>query len=266
VSPKKRLFVNFDKLLLVSNLKPLGKSPVLQGMVLRLEAEDSHYLRDVCRLKEGDEVALFDRSGILRPLLSSIHSTSVDGIIVTIVSSLETKSQHQPVKALLFAVCKGDKNDLVVQKATELGVGQLCFWQAERSVPRLKQNSLRERLDRWQRIAESAAEQSGQGIIPEILFIDASDSLRESLNTFAHQDLLRLCCSLSPQALPLHDCIKDKKQVVLAIGPEGDMTPREENLFHEYDFDLVNLGPAVLRSETAAIVAVAMTQALWRAR
>ncbi|NMC61781.1 MAG: 16S rRNA (uracil(1498)-N(3))-methyltransferase [SAR324 cluster bacterium] len=266
MSPKKRLFVNFNKLLLVNNSKPLGKSEVLQGMLLHLDAEDSHYLRNVCRLKEGDEIALFDRAGTHPPLTSSIQSTVADRVVVKILSPIETKLQLRPVEMLVFAVCKGDKNDLVVQKATELGVGHIWFWQAERSVLRIKQNSLSERLNRWRRIAESAAEQSGNQSIPEILLIDDHDRLRENLNALAHQDLLRLCCSLSPQALSLHDCIKDKRQVVLAVGPEGDMTPGEEDLFRECNFNLVNLGPAVLRSETAAIVAVAMTQALWRAR
>lgn len=232
---------------------------------LELSPEDSHYVSNVLRLRPGNEVHVFDRKGSCGPFLARLTGTG-ETATIELVETIDWPAVAQPVKSISLGLCKGERNDLVVQKATELSVPHINLWQASRSVVRLDSKTAQEsRRNRWARIAESAAEQSGQAILPEIALCQNASELMELLGGMSCDDNLRLCCSLSKGARELHDSVRKYSEIHLIIGPEGDLSPEEESLFAEHGFCFVTLGPAVLRSETAAIVAIAMVQALWKA-
>jgi 16S rRNA (uracil1498-N3)-methyltransferase len=169
----------------------------------------------------------------------------------------------QAVASLTFALCKGKHNDLVCEKATELGVGRIIFWCAERSVVRVgSREEGQHKVARWRKIAESAAAQCGRRDIPEIHLVTDPPALIEGLTTYAPPNHRRFCCSLGPEALPLRKVQPLLSPSHLVIGPEGALTTAEEEMFVGLGFERITLGPLRLRSETAAITAISMVSVL----
>ena len=260
MSLRKRLFIDFTRCVSGGS----AESPFQAGAILSLPPDDIHYLRDVLRAEKGDEIVLFDRAGLIPAHITTIESVGA-GIKVRVNGPAESSIPESPVQILMFALSKGEKNDLVVQKATELGVGHIILWQAERSIVRINASSAHNRMERWLRISESAAEQSGQPAVPRISILPSlSDMLESTADASMTQRMLS--CSLSSGALPMHACITDRTPLCILIGPEGGLSEAEEEALTGSGFCLVSLGSSVLRSETAAIAAVAMAQALWRSR
>lgn len=165
---------------------------------------------------------------------------------------------------LTIAPClaKGKKIDLIVEKVIELGASRVCVVTSERSVGRLDEAQALDRVERWRRIAKSAAEQSGRTVIPVV----------ERLRTFEEfvsnkpEDALGLMFTTGAEKDPaatLRQRFPDVTRVIAVIGPEGGLTPQEIEFAARHGFISVGLGPRVLRTETAGIVATAICQHLW---
>ena len=178
---------------------------------------------------------------------------------VKLVGKLPFKKVVTGVDTLLFALCKGSHNDEVCEKATELGISSICFFQAERSVVIAKNTE--SKISRWNKIAEAASRQSGRTTIPRIT---SALSLKEAIATLpAGHTLLKIVGSLAKQAMSLSQIHPLAKSSCLLIGPEGDFSPAEEEILLVNDFKFISFGNARLRSETAALAGIAMIQALY---
>jgi 16S rRNA (uracil1498-N3)-methyltransferase len=182
-------------------------------------------------------------------------------VTVTIEDIISWDISQPSRLTLLCALCKGQKNDLICDWATELGCSEIVFWQATRSIVRVSdQKDCQHKETRLCKIALAAAQQSKQNKPP---VIRVTRSLAEALqNVPVTQDVgaLRIVCSISAGAKPLADvltCAEPISSITLVIGPEGDLTPEEESLLISKKFELASLGPNVLRSELAAVSALA---------
>ena len=234
--------------------------------------ENFRYLSKVLRLKIKDEVTLVCKQSS-NEYNSNIAEITKSSIIFSInqnsfskfsdndnfsTSGTNTKASIiPPLKTLLFAICKGDTNDLVCEKATELGVNEIIFWKATRSVPVFDAKSKENKAKRWEKIAQSAASQSGRKTIP---IVKITDSLQEALEHCKNDENSRFYCSLEPDSINIHNLKNEIKEAVVAIGPEGDFTQQEIELLKKSNYLPVSLGDNRLRSETAAIVAIALFQ------
>ncbi|NDC38226.1 MAG: 16S rRNA (uracil(1498)-N(3))-methyltransferase, partial [Proteobacteria bacterium] len=223
-----------------------GLSIEQRGIVMLSEG-DSHHARDVLRLNTGDTVSI-----VFRPN-GRCFSGTIESVAPSVTVRLGEQSNALPqpsrVRRLLFALCKGDRNDLVCEKATELGVGSVHFFQAERSVVRLDSPAdCEKKRTRWTKIAESAAKQSSRATVPEVL---VSRSLKEALDTLppAAGDRL-LYCALTIGSKEIRSIVPPDGFIHLCIGPEGDLSPSEEALLAAHHGEPLSLGPTVLRSET----------------
>jgi len=211
-----------------------------------------HYLRDVLRLTSGTRVELFDGRG-----------GAWDAVIEPGFEALELGARLEvpdrgPVISLLFALAKGEKGDLVVQKATELGAARLCPWSAERSVVKLDAGKGRERAGRWGRIAEAAARQCGRADVP---VVEAPVALAVALAAVPAGH--RVVVLHGQGGAPLAALGLDEAPgIALVIGPEGGLTDGELAACQEAGALRGSLGPRTLRAETAAIAAVAVLQAV----
>lgn len=204
-------------------------------------------------------------------LVSASEQQPYEAIVVDVESArvkvkvLARRSERRmlnPVRSIIFALTKGDNNELVIEKACELGVEHILLWQAERSVVRIASDQERaKKLERWNKIAKSAAEQSKQAFIPALNLARTQKELFEIMQVLVEPADLRLICSLSPASVPINTLATDFTRVHLVVGPEGDFSPAEETEFLKREFRPVSLGPYRLRAETAAITAIAMTQA-----
>lgn len=216
----------------------------------RLEPADLHHLRDVLRLGPGAPVEVFDGEG-------GVHDGRLEGDALVLGPRRDVPPPAARVH-LAFALARGERSDLAVQKATELGVSRLLPFEAARSVVRLEAARAVDRQRRWQRIATEAARQCGRGDVPEVAL---PGSLAAALAAIPpgfrllvfHEGGGEPLRALVDRAAPGHAAV---------VGPEGGLAPEEVEACLAAGGRLATLGPRILRFETAAIAAVALVQHL----
>jgi 16S rRNA (uracil1498-N3)-methyltransferase len=216
-----------------------------------LGPEARHYLRDVLRLAPGAPVEVFDGRG-------GAYDATFDGAETL---ALGPRREVPPPAArvwLAFALSKGDKPELVVQKATELGVSRLLPFQARRSVVRLDAARAADRARRWRRVAEEAARQCGRSEVPEV---SAPGTLDAALSA-APAGFARLLFHAGDGEELSALCAPGIEGYLAVVGPEGGLTATEVEAAVAGGCRLATLGPRVLRAETAAIAAAALVQFL----
>jgi 16S rRNA (uracil1498-N3)-methyltransferase len=202
------------------------------------------------------------RSG--REFEAVIASAQQDSVLVKLLRQREGNTTRSRVVSLTFALAKGGHTDEVCEKSCELGVQHLVLWQSARSVVRISSAADREKkLQRWRKIAESAAKQSGNDTLPKIHLALSLPELLQTLQAIRKPEERSLLCSLATDAkLPAH-IEAPRAGVHLAVGPEGDFEPQEENSLRAAGFEAMSLGPLTLRCETAALVAISMVHGAW---
>lgn len=228
--------------------------------LVALSTSDEHHAREVLRLREGATLTIVERE-TGNTFLGTVETTTP--LRVRVGKAHTPTDDYAFVDTLVFALCKGKRNDFVCEKATELGVKNIVLWQSERSIVRLEDGKIDSKKARWEKIIETAAKQSQKSFIPKLHIATDFSGLSQTLNTLNSPQSLRICGSLRASA-PLLTSIKPRSSSAqMVIGPEGDLSDSEQDRLVESGFQLVSLGPFTLRSETAAIVSVAMIQALW---
>ncbi len=223
-----------------------------QDGVLIPGKDEAHHLRDVLRVTCGDVVALFDGAG--RRVEARVLTLTSQEVDLEPVGTIETIPRTEPLISLLQAIPKGARMDTVVEKGTELGMDRLVPVITDRTITRLDDAKGRKRCDRWARVAHGAARQCGVCWIPEIAPVQ---SLTDALAARPENDVL-LVGALSGDPRPMAEVVDQlaanrPASVSLLIGPEGDLTPAEMDAATVAGAIGVNMGPLVLRTDTAAL-------------
>jgi 16S rRNA (uracil1498-N3)-methyltransferase len=218
--------------------------------------EQSHHVSHVLRLASGDPVIAFDGRG--NEYAATIARISKQGVTLNL-GEPHAVSRESPLEIILAqGISSGDRMDYTVQKAVELGVRAIQPLSTERSVVRLAPDRAARRAAHWRGIAIAACEQCGRNHVPEVFPVAALTAWLGGLAPAT----LRL--TLSPGARArLAELERPQSAIVLLAGPEGGLSPREQRDAEVSGFTSVRLGPRVLRTETAALAAVAAMQALW---
>ncbi len=235
----------------------LVSAPLGNGAGVRLHGEQARYLSRVLRARVGDSLYVFN--GDDGEWSATIESINKSGVELRIEAPRETATESLLRTHLVQGVSRGERMDMVVQKATELGVKRLSPVLTEFGVVKLDAQRAARRREHWQRVAENACEQCGRIRPPRIdspLPLDTWLGAREAAGST--QLILKPGTSLALADVPRPDT-----KLCLLIGPEGGFSEREYDNASAAGFDAVALGPRVLRTETAAIVALAVAQALW---
>ena len=222
--------------------------------IVILDSDQSHKLRNVLRLPKESTVTLFNGNGC--EYTGTIVEAKTDGVKVKIHECTQ-KNYESPLNIYLGQVIsKGEKMDFVIQKATELGVFSIHPLLSERCVVHLKNERLEKKLEHWQKIAVHAAEQSGRAFVP---LIKKPIPLLEWLHT---QEIKATSCRffLDPNATNSLATIKVADPSALLIGPEGGLTEVEIEHATNNQFQGLRLGKRILRTETAALVALTALQ------
>lgn len=220
---------------------------------IRLDDNASHHLARVLRANTGDTLTLFNGDGHeYSAIITHIDKKGVDVEIQTI-SSYDIES---PIAIFLAqGIARGEKMDFIVQKAVELGVNKIYPLITERCNVRLEGEREEKKLQHWQSIVISACEQSGRNRIPEIY-------APQKFGTWLEEIRADTCFILSPH---VSDKLPPKKlithtSIALLIGPEGGFSDHEMSHAIKKGFQPLNLGPRVLRTETATIAALSALQ------
>ncbi len=218
-----------------------------------------HWTR-VLRLKRGDAVHLFNGDG--REYRAVLESVERKRTTARIEAELEPLPESPLALTLVQGICRGEKMDLVLQKATELGVRALQPLTSERTEVRFDAEREAKRMAHWQQVIASACEQSGRAALPTLASplalpawlgrIDARDDGSGELRLM-----------LDPGGeVSLHD-LPAPEAAILAVGPEGGFSDHERELLQRMGFKTLRLGPRVLRTETAGLAAIAVLQSHW---
>jgi len=224
-----------------------------------LAGDEARHLRDVLRLTPGDEVFLFNGEG--REYRCSVQDVGRDSSTLSVIEEVEAASNESTLKlTLAMALLKGEKFDLVVQKATELGVTRIIPVKTTRADIRLPDNAgIKKRVTRWQRIALESAKQSGRAVVPQVT---EPAEFSELVSDTGLLDARRLMFSeRDGEPLPESDDGRSPTANMIAlVGSEGGWTDEEIATAKESGWFIVTLGGRTLRAETAAITVSALLQ------
>lgn len=218
---------------------------------LVLTGENAEHAK-VLRLKIGEEVAVCDGQG--RECLCTVSDVN-SGQVRLMVRSSNLSASEAKVKATIFmAFSKGDKFEHVIQKATELGAYEIVAFPSARCVSRPDEKSLKKKMERWQKIATSAAEQSGRGRVPCVIVLD---SYKAALERASQSDVAILFYE-NEQATTLKMALNDKvfSSISFLTGPEGGLEPKEVEQALAAGLQVCTLGKRILRCETAPLCAL----------
>jgi 16S rRNA (uracil1498-N3)-methyltransferase len=217
----------------------------------------AHQMTHVLRLRSGDRVSIFDGTG--REAMASLTVAMPRRVKARLLEELPLLPSPHVRVALAQVVPRGPAMDLIVAKATELGVGRIIPLEGERSVRR----ACGDRSGRWLRIVQEAAEQCGRRDLPEI----AHTSTLEAFLLSHPRETPLLACDVSRESQPLMAAcreLRDAHSLVLLVGGEGGLSPTELMRLRSHGARLTSLGPWLLRAETAAMAALAIAQAAVR--
>lgn len=216
----------------------------------------AHHAVRVLRLSVGDAVILFNgQGGEAHAVIEQLDRTRVT-VLVQALHAVERESSL--AVTLIQALSGTDKMDLVIQKAVELGVARILPVVTERSVVRLSAERAGKRLEHWQGVVIAACEQCGRNRLPDVA---APVPLRERLAET--QRLPERWILLPGVGRSLRTLARPQGELALLVGAEGGFTPAEQKLVLAQGFMPIQLGPRVLRTETAGLAALAAIQALW---
>ena len=221
-----------------------------------LPEDAAHHSVRVLRLRDGDAVVLFDGRGGEYEACLSLRGR---GQVAARTGQRRDPERESPLQVTLVqAVSSSEKMDFTIQKAVELGVAAIQPLLSEKSVVRLSAEREEKKLARWRRVAIAACEQCGRNRLPE---------LREAMSVETYcrtRDPTTTRLLLSPESTQgLRDLRgKIERAVALAVGPEAGFSDAEERLLQRAGFVAVRLGPRVLRTETAALAALAALNAI----
>ena len=224
-----------------------------------LTGKELHHLKDVLRLKKGDKVIVFDGKG--REFIGSLKTVTMDEVCVAIEKQLDISRESRFRIILAQGLARAEKMDIIIQKATELGVSEIIPFTASRVVSRLNSEQAAKKIQRWQRIAIEAAKQCRRDVIPRI---EEIAKLSEVLNKYSHsiEGYIKIIPWEGENRNHLKDILKPEgvSGCIILIGPEGGFEEQEVALAEKAGFLPVMLGPRILRTETAAISIAAIIQ------
>ena len=226
------------------------------GQRLVLPDRAAEHLVRVLRLREGDACVLFNGDG--HDYDARLMKCDKREAIAEIASSRSIDNESPLRITLLQGIARGEKMDLILQKATELGVCGIVPVDAERTEVRLEGERLRKRVAHWRNVLIAACEQSGRARVPELSDpIAVADAAR-------HLEADSMKLTLDPQGTSgLRELsLEPGTGITLAIGPEGGWSPRDRDALAAAGFTGLRLGPRVLRTETAGLAAIAALQGL----
>lgn len=230
------------------------KSSQIQGTRVVITGNDVNHMKNVLRLKPGEEIAV--RCGADdKEYRCGIEEYTKDQVICSL-RFVREEGVELPSKIYLFqCLPKADKMELIVQKAVELGVYEIVPVAARRCVVKLDEKKAQAKVNRWQGIAEAAAKQCRRGVIPAVKM---PMTMKEALSYAEGMDVRLLPYELSQedmaQTRKIIDGIKLGKSVAVFIGPEGGFEEGEVEMALAADVTPVTLGRRILRTETAGLV------------
>jgi 16S rRNA (uracil1498-N3)-methyltransferase len=228
--------------------------PLSVGAAVTLPESAAVHLVRVLRLREGDECVLFNGDG--NDYGARIASAGKREVMVQVLSSSAVDNESPLRITLVQGIARGEKMDLILQKATELGVAGFIPVLAERTEVKLDAGRTEKRMAHWHSVIVSACEQSGRARIPELTQPVALAHVATQIADGA----MRLTLDPGGDSALASLVAPATRSAAIAIGPEGGWSPRDREILRAGGFAGLRLGPRILRTETAGLAAIAALQ------
>ena len=233
--------------------------PLKAGESIQLGAQAVTHVVRVLRLKQDDHVTVFNGEG--GEYSGVISEVSKREVLVKLLQHHETDNESPLHIGLIQGVSRGERMDYTLQKAVELGVKTIYPVSTEFTSVHLNSERWEKKTQHWQGVVNSACEQSGRNVVPQV---HEACSLYACLDKTAVENY-DLCLVLNHRSSQSMAALKAERpgKVLLIAGPEGGLSETEIDELERRNFLSVNLGPRVLRTETAALAAISILQSLW---
>ena len=222
------------------------------GRQVLLEDDDVFHLTRVMRAKVGDKIEVVNEGVVYVAQINRFKPLEID-----VVRRLKENNELPNNVVLIASLLKGDKMDLVLQKATELGVSEIVLLETERTVVKFKKDDRELKIERFNKILKEAAEQSRRSVIPHLFRIITFDQLRDidaNVKMIAYEEEAGATKSFNK----IVDSIKPGQKVAVLIGPEGGFAEHEVEIAMHNGYKKVSLGKRILRAETASFYALSV--------
>jgi 16S rRNA (uracil1498-N3)-methyltransferase len=231
--------------------------PLAAGTDVVLPAQAAEHLTRVLRLEPGAPLTLFNGAG--GEYSATLGATAGKKTQVRVLEHDAVERDSPADITLVQGVARGERMDLIVQKATELGVTRIVPVLADRSVVKLDPKQRARKLEHWQAIAISACEQCGRNRVPEVR---EPAALGDAIAALAAGSVRWLLAADARDSLATVAADAAARPIVLLIGPEGGLADNERQFALANGFAACRLGPRVMRTETAGLAALALLQTL----
>lgn len=219
-------------------------SDKLENNKFELKQDDLYHITRVMRMKSGDTIEVVYNSEVYICNLDIINNQ----VNVSIINKEENRLIDSLEKVLIIPLLKENKMDLILQKSTELGVSKIIPVIMERSIIKLEKDRENKKLERWNKICKEASEQSKRIDIPVITEVKTLKELEDLSG-------LKIVCSTKERVNNIKNTLKSNKynKINIVIGPEGGISPKEEEFLNSIGFTSVSLGNNIMRVETVPI-------------
>lgn len=222
---------------------------------IEIIGEDINHIKNVLRLSIGDEIKICSKDNA-QNYLCAISNINVERITCNIIEKISAETEGNVELHIFQGLPKADKMELIIQKGTELGVSEFIPVSFKRSIVKLSGKDEMKKIERWNKIAEVAAKQSGRDIVPNVRSIENVKKVCENIKEY---DIVLVAYEMEDknfiksELLKLKENSKDKYKIAVVIGPEGGIDTEEIKLFKEHNAKIISLGKRILRTETVAL-------------
>lgn len=226
----------------------------LEGNKVDIIGDDRHHIANVLRMSAGEEIICVFDDG--KAALVSIEEITSEAVIGHVIKWMEEEKEMPVHITIVSGLPKGDKLEYIVQKGTELGARSFIPFISDRSIVKWDSKKASKKIDRLQKIAKEAAEQSHRTHVPSV---EQPVTLAQLLNRAANYDVLLVAFeeeAKQGEKSALHQALKVMKpgaSVIVVFGPEGGLTDKEVSALKDAGFTACGLGPRILRTETAPL-------------
>lgn len=223
-----------------------------------IDEDDFHHIVKVMRMQIGEQIICVDPEG--NAAVCEIAEITAEQVVADVVQWLNETSELPVMITIASGLPKGDKLEWIIQKGTELGAHEFIPYSAARSVVKWDEKKAVKKIERWQKIAKEAAEQSHRAYLPKVSTTLSFKQLLDKCKDFHYKLVAYEEESRSGETSTFAATLQKMQKgetLLLVFGPEGGLTEEEVRLLRENDFDLCGLGPRILRTETAPLYSLA---------
>ncbi len=214
-----------------------------------IEGDDARHILKSLRMKTGERLTVSDTKGYDYNCV--ISGCSAERVELEIIEKVKNNTEPTVFVTLYLCLTKGDKMDTAVRQAVEMGVSRIVPTLSTNCVSRPDEKQLSKKCERWQKIADEAAGQSGRGILPKV---EECVTLKSVAEDIKNEDLCLFFYEIGGS--PLDKINENIKHISVIIGPEGGFSKEEAEMLEQSGARVTTLGPRILRAETAPVAAV----------